>query len=586
MESQQIRDLMKVALGEARADTAIINGDIVNVYTGEVLKGDTVLIKGGRIAYVGMNAAGSIGPSTEIIDAAGKVLIPGLIDGHTHVDSHCVISETLRYAVKGGVTTIITEIEEFTAPLGYKVVAEFLKSAKDQPVKVFIVVPPMVSTSRSSEEHAITVEQARRLLKKREVVGMGESYWMPVLAGNERSLGMIRAAVDAGKTADGHSAGARDNKLQAYFATGITSCHEPITAADALERLRLGLYVPVREGEMRHDLEAVSKIKDENIDLSRLVLSTDGIGPLDLVADGYMETVVQKAINLGFDPVTAVKMATVNPARQFRLDCEIGGIAPGRMGDIVIIPDLHNIHPETVISSGQIIFRQGKILAEPKKYTFPAWMEKSVKLTRDVTEEDFKIPAAGKNQSGKIRVLDLVSPLVTREAVIDVPVTNGELKIDTGKDLLKIAAIERMYHPGKTFTGLIRGLKMRAGAVADSAVWDSNVIIVAGADETDMALAGNRLRQLKGGLVICSGGRILAELALPVSGMVSYEPLETVASRLKDIQQAAAGLGFPFPDIRTTLDVMASPAIPFLRICEEGLYSVTRNEIVSLFVEE
>lgn len=585
MERQQIRDLMKVALGEAKADLAIVNGDIVNVYTGEVLKENTVLIKGDRIAYVGRNAAGSIGPSTEVIDAAGKVLIPGLIDGHTHIDSHYSISEILRYAMKGGVTTIITEVDEFTVPFGYRAIVEFLKTIKDQPIKIFITIPPMISSSRTSEEHSITVQQLRRLLKMREVVGLGEAFWAPVVAGNHRVIELITETLNAGKTADGHSAGARDNKLQAYVASGISSCHEPITADEVRERLRLGLFVLIREGEMRKDLEAISKIKDENIDLSRLVLSTDGIGPWELTTDGYLEFVVQKAISLGFDPLMAIKMATLNPAQQFRLDNLIGGIAPGKLADIVIIPDLHTIRAEYVISNGRLVSRDGQLLVEPKKYAYPKWMEKSIRLTRDFTADDFKIFAATDRKLVKTRVMDLVSALVTREALIDIPVSGGELKIDISKDLLKIAAIERTYQPGKTFVGFIRGFKMRSGAIANTGTWDSNVIIVVGASETDMALAVNRIRQLKGGIVFVSGKKILAELSLPIGGMVSKEPMETIAGRLSDIHQAAANLGFPYSDIRTTLDVMASPAIPFLRICEDGLFSVAQNRLVDLFIE-
>ncbi len=582
---QQIHDLMKVALGEVEADLAIVNGDIVNVYTGELLTGDTVLIKGDRIAYVGKSGARSIGSSTEVIDAAGKTLIPGLIDGHTHADSIYLPSELLRYAIRGGTTTIISETNMIVFPLGYQGIIQFLRSTREQPIKVFVTVPPMVTISPATEAHAITVDELRKLLRRMEVIGLGEPYWAPVVAGNQRVADLIAETINAGKRVDGHTSGGRDNKLQAYIACGVSSCHEPITAEEVKERLRLGLFVLIREGEIRGELEAIARIKDENIDLSRLALSTDGIGPWQLTAHGYMEFVVQRAINLGFDPITAIKMATINPAQHFALDDHIGGIAPGKYADIIIIPDLRKIQAEYVISNGRLVARDGQLLVEPRRYVYPKSTERSIRLTRDFTADDFAIPVVTNKRQVKVRVIDLVTELVTREAMMDVPVSDGRLCIDAGADLLKVAAIDRTYVPGKTFVGFIRGLKIKRGAIATSAVWDLCDIIVVGASEADMAQALNRVRQLKGGIVVCAGGKILAEIALPIGGMTSWQSMETIADELHRVQQAAANLGFPHPDLRTTLAVLTTPAIPFLRICEDGLFSINQNGLVDLIVD-
>lgn len=304
-------ELMKVAVGEAEADLAIVNGDIVNVYTGEVV-GASVLIKGDKIASVGKDIGKAVGSSTRIIDAAGKTLIPGLIDGHTHIDSIFSISEVLRYAIQGGTTTIVTETSNIACALGYEGVIQFLRSIKDQPVKVFITAPPMVTLSPVTEEHALSVKQLRKLLKRREVIGLGEPYWGGVVNGDRRVLDLITETINWDKKVDGHSSGARGNKLQAYISSGVSSCHEPISTEEVRERLRLGLFVLIREGEIRRDLKAISPIKDENIALTRLAISTDGLGPWQLVSDGYMEFVVQKTINLGFSPVQAIQMATIN----------------------------------------------------------------------------------------------------------------------------------------------------------------------------------------------------------------------------------------------------------------------------------
>jgi len=578
---EQIHQLIKVALGEAPADLAITNGSIVNVYSGEVLAGD-VLIKGDRIAAVGKVAGKAIGPKTRVIDAKGKTLIPGLIDGHTHIDTIYSTSELVRYAIKGGTTTIITESANIGCALGYEAVVEFLESTRDQPIKVLVTVPPMVTISPVTEEHALSVGQLRRLLRRREVIGLGEPYWGEVVNGNQRVLDLIAETIRQGKKVDGHSAGASGKKLQAYVAAGVSSCHEPITAEEVMERLRLGLFVLLREGEIRRELEAVSALKDEGVDLSRLAIATDGLGPRHLINDGYMDFVVQKAIDLGFPPLQAVQMTTINVARRFALDDVIGGIAPGKCADIVIIPDLKTIRAEYVISSGRLVAQNGEPLVSPRKHGYSPSILKSIKLNKDFSAGDLAVPAAGRQV--KVRLIDQVTNLVSREDFASMAVSDGQLKTDAGRDILKVAAIERSFGTGKSFVGFIKGMGFRRGAIATSAVWDCGDIIAVGADENDMAQAVNRIKKLDGGIVVCAGGRILAELALPVGGEISTEPMESLEDKLGRIQRAAADLGCRLPDVRITLAVLTTAAIPFLRICEHGLVDLRQNEFVDLIV--
>jgi adenine deaminase len=582
---EQRHQLMKVALGEAEADLAIVNGSVVNVYTGEVLEGTSVLIKGDKIVYVGNNVGKSIGSSTRVIDAAGKTLIPGLIDGHAHLDSTCSISELSRYAVAGGTTTIITETSCIAAKLAYEGVTAFLRSSKNQPIKVLTTVPPMVTLSPVTEEHAINVNELRRLLRRKRVIGLGEPYWGTVVGGNQRVLDLIAETIRMGKKVEGHSAGASSNKLQAYIASGISSCHEPVTAEEVMEKLRLGLFIFIREGEIRMDLEAISKIRDENIDFTQLALSTDGIAPKQLIDEGYMDFLVQKAINLGFNSVLAVQMASVHPARYFGLDHLIGGIAPGKYADIVIVPDLRTIRVECVISNGQVVFQDGRPVVQPKRDKYPSSVQNSIHLAQNFTADDFAIPVGSNRGQVKVRLMDQVTHLVTREGLADIPVSDGQLKPNASQDILKVAAIERCYHTGKSFTSLIRGIGLKHGAIGTSYVWDCGDIAVVGADETDMAQVVNRIKELSGGIVVCAGNRILAEIALPVAGVISTEPMKIVADRLHEIQRAATELGCNTPDIRTTLAVLSTPAIPFLRICEHGLFNLRQNQFVDLIVE-
>ncbi|NQT31138.1 MAG: adenine deaminase [Deltaproteobacteria bacterium] len=575
--------LMRVALGEAEADLAIVNGSVVNVYSGEVEKA-SVLIKGDRIAYVGSDVGKAIGSSTRVIDANGKTLVPGFIDGHTHIDTIYSTSELLRFAIKGGTTTIITETCTLSSPLGYEGVIQFLKSAKNQPIKIFITAPPLVTISPVTEEHAITVKQLRQLLRRKEVLGLGEVYWGDVVSGNKRVLDLIAETLKWGKKVEGHSAGATGAKLQAYVSSGISSCHEPTNAEEVRERVRLGLFILIREGEIRREMEAISQLKDDDAILNRLAVSTDGVGPEQLISDGYMEFLVQKAINLGFNPVRAIQMATVNIARHFAIDGDIGGIAPGKYADIVIIPDLKTIRPEHVISNGRVVARNGQVLVPPRRHRYPRSMLNTIHLAREFTADDFTIPAEGRQQV-KVRLIEQVTNLVTREALIDMPVTDGQLKADVSQDIIKVAAIERAYGTGKSFTGLIRGLGLKKGAIASSYAWDCGDIIVVGADESDMATAVNRVKEIGGGEAVCAGGRILAEIALPVGGIVSTEPMETIADKFNRIQKAAAGLGGRFPNFSLTIATLTTPAIPFLRICSSGLFNLKTNRFVDLIVE-
>jgi adenine deaminase len=580
---EKIKELMKVALGEALADLAIVNGDVVNVFTGEVINDNTVLIKGDTIAYVGRNAAKSIGPSTQVIDAKGKILIPGLIDGHTHVDEICPVSELVKCALKGSTTTIITEVSGIGSLLGYQGVLEFLKATRNQPVKIFITVPPVISTSPyTNESAAITPPEMRRLLRRNDVLGLGEPSWAQVNESNPRLLDIIALTVNAGKRVDGHSAGAKGNKLQAYITTGVSSCHEPITAEEILERLRLGLLVQIREGSVRKELGTVSQIKNEKIDFSRLAISADGVGPRQLANDGYMDFIVQKAIGYGFNPVLAIQMVTINIARHYGLDF-IGGIAPGKLADIVIIPELRTIRAEYVITNGKIAVRNNHVVIEPRTHSYPRSFYNSIRLKKDFSASDFTIQTNA-NRSTKVRVIKQVSDLLTREEIIEMPVTEGRVRMDVSQDILKVAAIDRYWQPDKFALGLIRGFGLKRGAMATSTAWDCGHIMVVGANELDMARAVNRIRELKGGIVICAGGKVLTELPLPVAGLFSEESIEVIATKLDDIQRTAEELGTRLPDIRLSLTILATPSIPFLRICEQGLFDLRQNKLVDFFV--
>ncbi|MDZ4164604.1 MAG: adenine deaminase C-terminal domain-containing protein [Smithellaceae bacterium] len=372
----------------------------------------------------------------------------------------------------------------------------------------------------------------------------------------------------------------------AYVAAGISSCHEPINMEEVRERLRLGLYVMVREGSIRRDLAAIAPIKDAAVDLRRLVLVSDGLDPGDLLTRGHMEAIVQKAIDCGFPPAQAVQMATLNVAEHFSLDHLIGGIAPGRYADLLIIPDLTEIEPRCVISSGRIVAEEGICLVPPRKHAFSRKSRQSVQLPRRLTAEDFQVRLEKPLPEIRIRVIELITDLVTRELSSSLPAINGELKQDLNRDILKVAAIDRTHRPGQCFVGFIRGFQLQRGALASSAAWDTSDIIAVGVNDADMAAAVNRIHELQGGSVICAEGKILAEVAHPVFGLLSDAPTDVLARDLADFTQTAHLLGIPFPNPLLTLITLTGAAIPYLRICEEGLVNLKDGITRGLFIEE
>ena len=574
--AEETSQLIKVALGEETADLAVINARLVNVYTGELLENQSITVKGQWIAYVGRNAQDAIGPETEVIDADGQVMIPGLIDGHTHIAWLFTAAEFLRYAMTGGTTTIVTETLEPYAVCGYEGIVDFLASLQNQPIKILATAPAMVSISSASR--GISHDDLAKLLERDDILGLGESYWQSILQHPGDILPRYEQTRAAGKTLEGHSAGASDKKLAAYVAGGITSCHEPINAEQVLDRLRAGLHILVREGSIRRDLEEISRIKDRGIDLRRLVLSTDGVEPRDLLEKGYMEYVLQKAIDSGFDPIAAVQMATLNVAEHFSLDDAIGGIAPGRYADLVLIPDLKTVDARLVVSNGKLIARDGKLAALPRPHTYTRQSLNSVNLPQELKSSDFIIEVADDSEFVSTRVINMVTDLVTSEQELSWPVAGNQLNPDIDQDVIKIAAIDRFHNPGKLAVGLIKGFGLKSGAMACSAAWDTSDIVVVGTNDADMAAAVNRIRTLQGGAVVCENQQILAELPLPIFGIMSELPIEDIAERLKEVKRAAVRLGVDFPDPLLTLITLTGAAIPYLRICEEGLVNLKNGK--------
>lgn len=568
-----------VALGRRDPDLLVTNGQLVDVYTREIHEGASVAVAGCRIARVDLEGHPRAGSGTRVIDARGRAILPGFMDAHTHVfDWLYNVDEAVKYAMMHGVTTIVTETEDIFYQCGHGCFLPLLNSLLDQPIKIYATLPPIATYDEESAE-GLPEGLFDELLGRDYVLGLGETYWQFLLGDGGRFLGLYSKALSAGKSVEGHSAGAKGAKLQAYAAAGVSSCHEPVTSEEVLERLRAGMHVMIREGSVRRDLRNARAALLSGMGLENVSLVSDSMSPVDLLRRGYMDAIVQEAIDMGLDPVDAVRMVTINPARHFRLDGAVGGVAPGRCADLVLVPNPGKIVPEVVVSNGSVVFADG-IRAEPRRPRLER-CRGCLRLPRGLSPDDFMVAAEG---PVTVRVVDYVTDLVTKEARADMSPVGGYLEADPGRDLLKASVVAVGGGPAGVFTGFVRGFGIAEGALAITNQWDSSGMVVLGADEPDMALAANRAAEMGGGIAFFRGGAVRFELPLPIMGMIADLPVEDLSSRLSHLQSLLEDAGTRFRDALLSLETITSPAIPFIRISSRGLVDVKSGRLLELLV--
>ena len=576
------RRLVEIALGNTPADVVIRDGTLAEVYTGRMIPHRSVAIADKWIAYAGPDADYAIGEETRVIEAAGRVIAPGYVDSHTHLASFYTIADFLSYAIPGGTTTYITDVEAYGFGLGAAGFGAFLEQVRNQPVKIFCLIPPMVTTSPATGPLLITAEEAKQFLQDELVIGLGEAYWQnAILPPDERILKLIQETMKVGKSVQGHAAGATDRKLAAYAAAGVVSCHEAISPEDVVARLEMGYSAMIREGYIRRDLEILRPLIGK-IDLRRCTLSTDGTDPALLLSQGYFADVVQKAVAMGLAPIEAIRMATLNPAAHLGLDHLLGGIAPGRYADIIILPDPSTMTPDLVLSAGKVVAKGGKTLVPLRRTPHPAPLYETVKVPV-LKPEHVAVPLAACHQAGKVRTMDIqANGLVAREGQAEITAQNGHICADPKHDLLKAVFIERVSGTGERFVGFVRGWGMKQGAVATSLAWDASAIVAVGTNDRDLTAAINRVIELQGGTALVVDGLLRVEIPAPIAGYIAEMRIEDLASALTDLQMAIAGLGSNLPKALLTLVTMTSAAIPFIRITEKGYFRFRENDYVGI----
>lgn len=584
LKADLIRRLGKVTMGKEPADLIINHCDVLNVYTGEILENQQLLIAGDRIAYVGPKLDIPKGLDTKLIDADRQLIIPGMIDGHTHLDLVMNLEEFVGLSLPRGTTTTITECFYPSNAMGFRGVIAFFDQFKNQPQRFFATAPivSFLCSDNGNGNSVINESEVIRLLQRPEIVGTGEIYWSYLLNAdsNEGLINIIEAAISLGKTVEGHGAGAKNQRLAAMVAHGIDSCHEPITAEEVRERLRLGLFTMIREGSIRRELDTViGTLVEMDLALRRAILVSDGVWPDELLRYGHMDYIVQKAIDLGLNPVKAIQMATINAAEYFHLGSHLGGIAPGKCADIVIIPNLNTIEPRLVICRGKVVARDGKMLVNPVKTNYPADMYQCININ-PIQPGFFRVPAA--SPIARVRAIELITSIINRETILDLPVINGEITIAGSDDVLKVAVINRHIKNGKGCTGFIKGYGLNRGALASSYSFGEGNLVVIGTNDSDMAAAVNRIRELQGGIVYCCEGRIMEELPLPIFGYISEIAGPEVAARSISLEKAIIKAGCKVDKPLLTLFTITFTALPSLRLLSRGYWLSKENRVADV----
>jgi adenine deaminase len=577
-------ELVKASLGEVKADLVVKGGCLVNVSTGELLEGFDVAVKGSRIAYVGPDASHAMGGGTEVVDAKGLYVAPGLIDAHTHIDLYCTPMELSRAALLHGTTTLFAEPDELANVMGFEGLKLFRRMVRGLPLKVYILIPLVCPQDPLFDENRpLTLEEVRRALRWREAVGLGEAVsWPRLLSGDLDYAEKVALAQRMGKVVEGHTAGARGVKLQGYVASGIYSCHEPVAWSEALERLRLGVYVMAREGSLRRDLANVLPgLLDKPLARRNLSIASDSVDPEDLVKLGYMDYAVRRAVELGVDPVEAIAMATLNPAKRFGLEGEVGCIAPGREADMVLLRSLERVEVEATISRGRLMAKAGRLLFKPRRRRWPKSALSTVRVARGLQPSDFEVKVDARGPVS-VRVMELESESITRERLVEAEVEGGLLKPPRG--VLRAAVVDRLYATGRISLGLLKGWA-EVGGVATTLNFDENNLVVVGARAEDMALAANRVVAMGGGIAIADGGEVRLELAMPLAGVMSLSPLEEVAYRLSRMNEYLRGRGCALGKPLNALLFITFVTLPELRLSVKGLVDVKRRRLVPLIVE-
>ena len=589
-----IHSLVDVAMGRRPADLVIRNGQWVCVQSGEILPHTDVAIVGGHIAFVGPDAKHAIGEGTQVIEAHGRYLVPGLLDAHMHVESGMVtVTEFVRAVVPHGTTGMFVDPHEMANIFGLKGVRLMVDEAAKQPIHVWVQMPSCVPSSPGFETPGASIgpDEVAEAMTWPGIIGLGEMMnFVGVYNGDEKMIAEMAATHAAHKIIGGHYP-SPDLGLpfHGYVAGGAEDDHEGTRLEDAVARVRQGMKAMLRYGSAWHDVESqVGAITKLGLNPRRFILCTDDSHAQTLSEDGHMDRVLRHAIGQGLEPITAIQMCTINAAEHFCLTSEMGMIAPGRWADVVLVKDLNHFEADLVIAKGAVIAEHGKWKVELPSFSYPSWVKNSVHLKKELEAKDFVLRAPkGHTDNVKAHVIGVIeNQAPTRHLMMTFPVENDEVHASqltrySSADVAKIALVQRHKGMSGVTVGLVSGFGFTEKcAIASTVAHDSHHMIVVGTDDEDMAIAGNKLAEVGGGQVVVRDGEVIGLVELAIAGLMSTERADVVAIKAETVLAGFRACGCNLNNPNMQLSLLALVVIPELRISDKGLVDVTKFDFV------
>lgn len=564
-------NIINVARGFEKADLVIKNANIVNVLSEEIHKAD-IAIKDGIIAGIGENYSGE-----KEIDIQGAYVTPSFIDGHVHLESTMMLpSEFAKVALPAGTTTVIIDPHEISNVLGLHGISFMHEAVKNLPLDVYTMLPSCVpATPFETSGFDLNSYDLSLLIDKPWVLGLAEMMNFPgVLNQDNNVMAKLELAKSRGKCIDGHAPYLHGKDLCAYIASGVKSDHECTTPDEAVEKLRLGMYVMVREGTAAKDLDALMPVL-KTCNTRKCIFVTDDRHPADLKE--HINGMVRRAVEAGVDPVKAIQIASLNTAEYFGLK-NLGAIAPGYKADLLILPDLKTFKPDLVIKNGVVAAENGKLIAELPENEALA-VRNSVNV-RWITPEDFRIEAKG----SKVTALEVIPhQLITKSVVSEVKIEDGNAVSNVDNDTLKICVIERHRATGNIGKGFVKGFNLKCGAIASTVAHDSHNMIVIGTNDADMYAAAVALIKCKGGKVVVKDGEVISELPLPIAGLMSDRDFDYVVNKCEELNKTAHSIGCKIEDPFMTMGFLSLPVIPELKVTDKGVFDTNKFDFIDIF---
>ena len=588
-------ELVRVAQGAQPADLVIRHANLVSVTTHEILPDTDIAVACGRVAYLGLGehtAEHCIGPDTLVVDATGLYAAPGLMDSHIHVESAMIgVAEYARAVVPHGTTGIFCDPHEVGNVTGMPGVRAMFEDARRVPLKAMMTPPSCVPAVTGVEDTGaeVTAADIADSMTWDNVVALGEMMNFPgILAGEKNALDEVRETLRADRVITGHFPSPdRDRGLSAYVASGVSSCHESGSFDEVLAKLRMGMWVQLRQGSAWLNLPGyLPQLVASGVDTRHCLLCSDDNHPHTLVDEGHMDRILRECVRLGLDPVTALQMATINCAEYFGLGNDMGSVTPGKCADIVLLDDLEGFFARKVFIDGELVAEDGRALFSVEPYAWPDFMTHTMNLGLEPTVETFRIPVDLPDGTARVRAMAIEpGDTITRNAIVEVPVVGGALQADPAHDILKVAVFDRHHGAAGTHAfGFVTGFGIH-GALAQTVSHDAHNLLVMGDNDEDMALAARTLAECGGGEVAVADGKVLALVELPVCGLMSTERVEVVAEKVAGARRAWEQMGCAMPSPFMTMGVMSLACVPELRLTNRGYVNCLTFEMEPLLAD-